>query len=61
VTAITSRLLGRHRATGQVFTVGGIGSFVLDEGPARLGVRQAVDECSGFFPSRQQAGGAEFF
>jgi hypothetical protein len=49
---MTSRLLGRHRASGQVFTAGGIGSFVLDEGPARLGVRQAVDECSGFFPSR---------
>jgi haloalkane dehalogenase len=33
VTAMTSRLLERHRASGQVFTAGGIGSFVLDEGP----------------------------
>src|SRR5271155_2662591 len=30
---MTSRLLERHRASGQVFTAGGIGSFVLDEGP----------------------------
>ena len=33
MTAMTSRLLERHRASGQVFTAGGIGSFVLDEGP----------------------------
>ena len=30
---MTSRLLERHRASGDVFTAGGIGSFVLDEGP----------------------------
>ena len=28
-----ARLLERHRASGQVFTAGGIGSFVLDQGP----------------------------
>ena len=30
---MTSSLLERHRASGRVFTAGGIGSFVLDEGP----------------------------
>jgi haloalkane dehalogenase len=30
---VTTSLLERHRASGHVFTAGGIGSFVLDEGP----------------------------
>ena len=30
---MTTSLLERHRASGQVFTAGGIRSFVLDEGP----------------------------
>jgi haloalkane dehalogenase len=29
----TARLLERYRASGRVFTAGGIGSFVLDQGP----------------------------
>jgi len=30
---VTTSLLDRHRASGRVFTAGGIRSFVLDEGP----------------------------
>jgi haloalkane dehalogenase len=30
---MTSRLLERHRASGHMFNAGGIGSFVLDDGP----------------------------
>jgi haloalkane dehalogenase len=30
---VTTSLLERHRASGHVFAAGGIGSFVLDEGP----------------------------
>jgi haloalkane dehalogenase len=30
---VTGSLLERHRASGRVFTAGGIGSFVLDQGP----------------------------
>lgn len=30
---MTTSLLERHRASGQLFRAGGIGSFVLDEGP----------------------------
>ena len=31
---MTASLVDRHRASGRVFTAGGIGSFVLDQGPA---------------------------
>jgi len=30
---VTTSLLERHRASGRLFTAGGIGSFLLDEGP----------------------------